>query len=277
MIGHSSTNTRVRQAAVAGLFYPEDAARLRTDVVQLLQARSAGARTADVPPRLDAKALIVPHAGYVYSGPVAAAAYAGIAARRGAISRVILIGPSHRVYLHGVALPEATAFSTPLGTVQVDAAARAALLPRGDVLESDAAHALEHCLEVQLPFLQVLLEDFTIVPLVVGEASPRQVADVLAAVWGGPETLVLVSSDLSHYHRYAAAQQLDAQTAAAILARRNDLRSEQACGAAAINGLLTRARDLNLSVQEISRLNSGDTSGERERVVGYGAYALYDA
>jgi AmmeMemoRadiSam system protein B len=277
MIGHTATNTRVRHAAVAGLFYPGDAVRLRAEVAQLLQAASARARIAGTRSRPNVKALIVPHAGYVYSGPVAAAAYAEVAARRADISRVVLIGPSHRTFFHGIALPEAAAFSTPLGDVRVDVAARAALLARGDVLVSDEPHALEHCLEVQLPFLQVVLEDFTLVPLVVGVASPQQVASVLAAVWGGPETLVLASSDLSHYHRYAAAQQLDAQTAAAILARRSDLSGDQACGAAAINGLLTRARDLNLAVQEIARLNSGDSSGERARVVGYGAYALYDA
>ncbi|MFI4889161.1 MAG: AmmeMemoRadiSam system protein B [Steroidobacterales bacterium] len=277
MIGHTSANTRVRQPAVAGLFYPQEEAQLRAEVRQLLKEGPARAHAPGGPSRPNAKALIVPHAGYVYSGSVAAAAYAQLAARRADISRVVLIGPSHRIYFRGIALPEAAAFSTPLGSIRVDAAARAALVARGDVLVSDEPHALEHCLEVQLPFLQVLLEDFTIVPLVVGVASPQHVSGVLAEVWGGPETLVLASSDLSHYHSYAAAQQLDQQTAAAILARRNDLDGEQACGAAAINGLLTRAQQLDLQVQELARLNSGDTAGDRARVVGYGAYALFDA
>jgi MEMO1 family protein len=239
-------------------------------VTALLGQASRGAPEA--PPT---KALIVPHAGYVYSGTVAAAAYASLRARRSEISKVVVIGPSHRAYFHGIALPEADAFATPLGEIRIDRAGKAKLAARGDVLVSDAPHAQEHCIEVQLPFLQTVLDEFTLIPLLAGIASPPYVASVLADVWGGPETLVLASSDLSHYHSYDSARQLDAETAAAIVARQPGLSGDQACGAVAINGLLTRARDLDLAVDEIARLNSGDTSGDRSRVVGYGAFAVH--
>lgn len=271
-MGRISANSSVREPAVAGAFYPGSAADLRAAVAALLE--HASAEMGSAPP---AKALIVPHAGYVYSGPVAAAAYARLASRRSEISKVVVIGPSHRAYFHGIALPAADAFATPLGEIRIDAAARAKLAARGDVLVSDRPHQLEHCIEVQLPFLQVVLDEFTLIPLLAGMASPEYVASVLTDVWGGPETLVLASSDLSHYHPYGSAQQLDARTAAAIIARETHLSGEQACGAVAINGLMARARQLGLAVDEIARLNSGDTSGDRSRVVGYGAFAVHDA
>jgi len=271
-MGTHVANARVREPAVAGLFYPAEASELRAAVGELL----AGPVAAD-PRAATAKALIVPHAGYAYSGPVAAAAYAQIAVRRRRISQVVVIGPSHRAHFRGIALPESDAFSTPLGEIRIDAAGKAKLRARGDVIISDAPHDLEHCIEVQLPFLQTVLDDFTLLPLVAGQASAAYVASVLEDVWGGPETLILASSDLSHYHSYAVAQRLDGQTAAAILARRTDLTGEAACGAVAINGLLARARDLGLVVEEIARLNSGDTAGDRTRVVGYGAFAIHDA
>ena len=267
-----SQNSRVRRPAVADLFYPGDASTLRATVRQLL-----GASATDYQLPASTKALIVPHAGYAYSGPVAAAAYAQLAARRRQIARVVIIGPSHQAYFHGIALPEADVFSTPLGDIPIDAASKAKLVARGDVHVDDSPHAQEHCIEVQLPFLQTVLDDFTLVPLLVGVATPDHVASVLAEVWGGAETLVLASSDLSHYHGYASAQQRDSRTAAAILARHSDLSGDEACGAAAINGLLLRARTLDLAVDEVLRLNSGDTSGDRTRVVGYGAYALHEA
>lgn len=265
----------MRPPAVSGSFYPGDGQALRATVERLLERAGAALPSGEGGSSAD-KALIVPHAGYVYSGAVAAAAYARLAHRRGQISRVVVIGPSHRAWFRGIAVPEAGLFATPLGEITVDAAGKARLLESDGVLESDAPHAAEHCIEVQLPFLQVVLGEFTLLPLLTGLASPAQVATVLAAAWGGPETLVVVSSDLSHYHDYAAAQALDAQTAAAILAQ-GRLADEQACGALAINGLLTRAQQLGLAIEEIARLNSGDTAGDRTRVVGYGAWSLHDA
>jgi AmmeMemoRadiSam system protein B len=271
-MGRISPETRsVREPAVAGAFYPGGRSALRALIRELLRAQ--GTPGTDRAP----KALIVPHAGYVYSGPVAAAAYARLAPWREAITRVVIVGPSHRVALRGLALPQAEAFATPLGEIAVDPEGRRRLRERGDVLFADAPHELEHCIEVQLPFLQTVLAEFTILPLLVGDASPEHVAAVLVDVWGGPETLVLVSSDLSHYHRYAIAQRLDAETAQEILERRSDLTPDQACGAAAINGLLTQARALGLTVEQIARNNSGDTSGDTSRVVGYGAFALHGA
>lgn len=263
-------NASVRPSAVAGLFYPRDASELQDVVLQYLSDAQVG----DLPAA--SKAMIVPHAGYVYSGPVAAAAYASIAVRRDIIRRVVLIGPSHRVYLKGLALPEADAFATPLGKVAIDREAKAMLLAGGDVVAADAPHANEHCLEVQLPFLQTILDDFTLVPLVVGTATPLHVASVLASAWGGEETLVLISSDLSHYHPYDVAQRIDSATSESILRRATDLSGEQACGAACINGLLQLATERKLNVTEIARLNSGDTAGDRARVVGYGAFAVHE-
>jgi AmmeMemoRadiSam system protein B len=271
-MGESSLNASVRHPAVAGLFYPEDAETLRILIVRLLA-------TAHVEVQLPAppKALIVPHAGYPYSGTVAAAAYSLIEPLRDIIKRIVLIGPSHRVYLHGIALPQARSFATPLGDIPIDEPGRNRLLQRGDVLASDAPHELEHCLEVQLPFLQTVLGDFTLLPLVVGSTNVEHVAAVLEEVWGGAETLVLASSDLSHYLPYDSARQLDATTATAIVNRHIDISHQQACGASGINGLLAVARRFGLAVTEIARLNSGDTSGEVRRVVGYGAFAIHES
>lgn len=264
-------NASVRPAAVAGLFYPDDASELRDVVARHLVETDVG----DLP--ASPQAMIVPHAGYIYSGSVAAAAYSLIALRRHEIRRVVLIGPSHRVYLRGIALPEADAFATPLGNIAIDREHRAMLLADGDVVSADAPHAQEHCLEVQLPFLQMILDDFTLLPLVVGAAAPRHVARVLASVWGSEDTLVLISSDLSHYHPYEMAQRIDRVTSDAILRRATDLSGEQACGAACINGLLQLAQERQLNVTEVLRLNSGDTAGDRDRVVGYGAFAVHEA
>jgi AmmeMemoRadiSam system protein B len=262
--------TSARPPAVAGLFYPAVAAELRDVVEQYLDDASV----VDLPAA--PKALIVPHAGYVYSGSTAAAAYVSIGARRSRIRRVVLMGPSHRVYFQGIAIPEWHEFVTPLGNVCIDSDQRAALLARGDVIASDAPHAREHSLEVQLPFLQTLCEDFTLLPLVAGVATPQHVASVLASVWGGEETLVLISSDLSHYHPYDLAQQIDRATSALIQRCSTHLSGEQACGATCINGLSQLARDREMKVTEIARLNSGDTAGDRLRVVGYGAFAIHE-
>jgi len=261
--------TAVRPAAVAGMFYPGTPAVLAAAV----HAYLAGAGSAD--PALP-KALIVPHAGYVYSGPVAAPAYRCLAAGRSSIKRVVLLGPVHRVPIRGLALPAADAFVTPLGTLAVDgdAVARAIELPQ--VCVSEAAHALEHSLEVQLPFLQTVLDAFRIVPFAVGDATAEEVAQVIDRLWGGPETLIVISSDLSHYHPYAAAQQIDRGTAAAILALDSALDHEQACGATPINGFALCAQRHGLKPRLLDLRNSGDTAGDKSRVVGYAAFAFTD-
>ena len=269
-MGDFSLNAGVRLPAVAGLFYPEDAGALRTTIDRLRVDAHCEARL-PAPP----KALIVPHAGYPYSGSVAAAAYSLLDSLREVITRIVLIGPSHRVYLHGVALPQVQSFATPLGEIPIDEDGRRQLLQRGDVLASDTPHEMEHCLEVQLPFLQMTLRNFTLLPLVVGSTNPEHVASILTDVWGDSETLVLASSDLSHYLPYESARQVDAVTATAIVNRHTDITHQQACGAAGINGLLLMARRLGLTVTEIARLNSGDTSGDVKRVVGYGAFAIH--
>jgi MEMO1 family protein len=264
-------NAIVRPAAVAGYFYPSDPAELRDTVATLLT--NASVKSLPSTPR----AYIVPHAGYIYSGSTAAAVYAGAAQQRVQVRRVVLIGPSHRVYLDGAAIPNAEVFATPLGGVRVDPELREKALSIAGVVESDHPHRLEHSLEVQLPFLQIALDDFTLMPIVVGQASAAAIATMLEAVCDTEGTLVLASSDLSHYHTYKEAQRIDADTSAAILSRQSTLSPEQACGAVAINGLLYVARTWELQVEELARCNSGDTAGDRDRVVGYGAYALYDA
>jgi AmmeMemoRadiSam system protein B len=220
------------------------------------------------------KALIVPHAGYIYSGPIAASAYARLVPGRSLIRRVVLLGPVHRVPIRGLALPGADSFVTPLGAVTVDAEAAARLHAMPQVVESEPAHSLEHSLEVQLPFLQTILEEFTLVPLVVGDASPSEVAEVIERLWGGPETLIVVSSDLSHYHRYERAAEIDSSTVDDILALADTLDHEQACGATPINGFALCARRHGLKPELLDLRNSGDTAGEKSRVVGYAAFAF---
>ncbi len=261
--------TQPRQPAVAGMFYPAGPDILRHDIARML-------REAKLPtgPVLTPKALLVPHAGYVYSGPIAAAAYALLAPLRGQIRRVVLLGPAHRVALRGLALPTATAFATPLGNVPIDAAAAQIALRLPQVQLSDLAHAQEHSLEVQLPFLQSVLDDFTLLPLVVGQATAQEVAAVIDALWGGAETLIAISSDLSHYQPYANAQVLDAATAAKVLALQPLTSHEDACGATPLNGLLDVARRRHLHASLLDLRNSGDTAGDRSRVVGYAAFAF---
>ena len=260
----------VRPAAVAGMFYPGSAAELAATVRACLrEARQPARAPAGAP-----KALIVPHAGYVYSGPIAAGAYARLAAMRSTIRRVVILGPTHRVAVRGLALSSARAFATPLGDVEFDREAAAVLAGLPQVVVSDRAHALEHSLEVQLPFLQSVLDDFRIVPLAVGDASPAEVAEVLDRLWGGPETLVVVSSDLSHFHDYAEACEIDRASAERILALDGPLDHEEACGATPINGLLLCARRRGLEPELIDLRNSGDTAGDRSRVVGYASFAF---
>jgi len=262
----------VRPAAVAGMFYPGTPTVLSAAVQTYLADAGSMQATRDPLP----KALIVPHAGYVYSGPVAAPAYRRIAAGRASVRRVILLGPVHRVPIRGLALPAAQAFATPLGTVEVDAEAAARALDLPQVQVSDAAHALEHSLEVQLPFLQTVLDDFKIVPLAVGDATAEEVGEVIDRLWGGSETLIVVSSDLSHYHPYAAARQIDRGTATAILALDASIDHEQACGATPINGFALCARRHHLKPELLDLRNSGDTAGDKSRVVGYAAFAFAD-
>lgn len=263
----NSTPAMTRPAAVAGMFYPASPEALRASVRDFLDAAPVDGR--DAP-----KVLIVPHAGYVYSGSTAGHGYATLRAASGRIRRVVLIGPAHRVAVRGVAAPTVGYFETPLGRVALDRSALDALAQSPQVVASDRAHAAEHALEVQLPFLQEVLGDFTVVPLVVGDASPEEVASVLERVWGGPETLIVVSSDLSHYLPYDVARQVDAASLAQMLELGPALGHEQACGATAINALLLLARRRGLRPRLLAACSSGDTAGDRDRVVGYAALAF---
>lgn len=258
--------TTIRPPAVAGMFYPANAAALHAELASLLPATSAQ-------PQVQPKALLVPHAGYIYSGSTAGAAYACLTPWRQTIRRVVLLGPCHRVPVRGMALSSADAFATPLGNVPVVGTAALAGLPEVDI--GDNAHIPEHSLEVQLPFLQTVLEVFSLIPIVVGDAVPEAVAVVLERLWGGDETLIVVSSDLSHYLPYATAQRIDKLTCDTILGLQAELVPEQACGAHPLNGLLLAARRHHLRPQLLACCNSGDTAGDRERVVGYAAVAFY--
>jgi MEMO1 family protein len=257
---------RRRAPAVAGTFYPADPGILATQVDHLVATHATGPTP---------KALIVPHAGYAYSGPVAGCGYATLGADRDRITRVVLLGPAHRVPVFGLATTSADEWVTPLGSVTIDDAARHAVLALPAVEVDDRAHATEHSLEVHLPFLQRTLERFSLLPLVVGQADAETVAAVLDTVWGGPETLIVVSTDLSHYHDYATASVLDRRTAEAITAGDpTTIRPVDACGAHPVRGLLVAARRHRLRTRLVDLGNSGDTAGPRDRVVGYGAFAL---
>jgi MEMO1 family protein len=262
----------IRPPAVAGTFYPEAAGCLHAAVERYLAAAN-GRRTARSP-----KAVIAPHAGYVYSGAVAGHAFAAIGDRAPEISRVVVIGPAHYVPTQRLAAPSAEAFRTPLGDVPLDRQAIASVQELPQVELADAPHRPEHSLEVELPFLQSVLGDFALVPLVVGEATPDEVAGVLDRLWDGPETLIVISSDLSHYEAYARARDHDAATAAAI--ERLDesaLGPSDACGHLPIAGLLIEARRRGMRAARLDLRNSGDTAGPKDQVVGYGAWAFREA
>jgi AmmeMemoRadiSam system protein B len=265
----SSRSNKVRPAAVAGTFYPDEPETLQSTVRRLL-ADAAGSTGRP-------KALIAPHAGYIYSGPIAASAYAQLAPLADRICRVVLLGPAHRVTLRGLALPGVAAFETPLGEVEIDEAAVAELRALPQVVQSPAAHALEHSLEVQLPFLQTVLREFRLVPLAVGDASTDEVAEVIERLWGGDETLIVISSDLSHYLSYADACRIDRSTVDTVLALEPNLDHLQACGATPINGLLRVARAHGLVPRLNDLRNSGDTAGDRSRVVGYASISFVGA
>jgi hypothetical protein len=250
------------------MFYPAAADQLRNEVTALLGSATASMDSAP-------KVLIVPHAGYVYSGPVAAEAYRLLAPARDTITRVVLLGPAHRVYLEGMAVPSSAGFATPLGTVRIDSDAVAAIKDLPGVCVSDNAHRDEHSLEVQLPFLQATLDNFSLLPIVVGRCPPDAVAEVIDAAWGGAETLIVVSTDLSHYLPYDEARRVDQTPCTRIVDKATNLTGNEACGAYAVNGLMSARRCTQMHIDAIDLRNSGDTAGSKDRVVGYGAFALH--
>ncbi len=255
----------IRPAAVAGMFYPENPRILHQEVQAYLDDAKHH--------RLTPKALIVPHAGYIYSGEIAAAAYATLQSSAPQISRVILLGPAHRVAVRGMALPGSDAFATPLGSVMIDAEALQIASNIPHVIISEAAHAMEHSLEVQLPFLQIVLGEFKLLPVLVGSATPNEVAYLLECLWGGEETLIVISSDLSHYLSYQAAKITDEKTVQSILNFEQPISHERACGGTPISGLMLAARKHGLTPHLLDLRNSGDTAGSRDRVVGYASLA----
>ncbi len=261
---------QIRPPAVAGRFYPREPAVLRRQIHSLL----AGAATPAGPVP---KAVIAPHAGYIYSGPIAASAYAQFLPAHALIRRIILLGPSHHVAFQGLATSSAEAFATPLGQVRVDALAVRQLVSLPQVRVLDEAHHYEHALEVQLPFLQVVLDEFSIVPLVVGDATAQSISQVLDLLWDGPETRLVISSDLSHYHDANTAQMMDRATADAIEALAPErIAEDQACGRLPILGLLAAANRHHLQAHALDLRHSGDTAGPRDRVVGYGAFSFQE-
>jgi len=257
----------IRPAVVAGQFYPANSAELKLMVECYLND------VQDTPP--PSKAIIVPHAGLIYSGPIAAIAYASLQSVREEITRVVLLGPSHRISLKGLALSSADYYETPLGKIEIDQDSCDSIRNLPQVTVADVAHALEHSLEVHLPFLQLVLDYFKLIPIVVGEASPEDVAEVIETLWGHDNTLVIVSSDLSHYHDYETAKQLDLSTSKAIEnLQLESIGPQQACGCIPMRGLLQLARNKKLNVKTLDLRNSGDTAGARDSVVGYGAYSV---
>lgn len=260
----------VRPAAVAGVFYPASASALEDSVSRMLAAAPRSALPW-------VKAIIAPHAGYIYSGAVAASIYAPLRKQCQGTRRIILLGPTHRVAVDGLAIPSCSAFVSPLGRILIDQDAIAAIRDLPQIVVSDAAHAEEHALEVQLPFLQTLFGDFSLLPLAVGRASPEAIAEVLDRLWGDEETLIVVSSDLSHYLDSAEAQKSDARTAQQIVQLDPAITHQQACGASPVNGLLLAARKHRLQAQQIALRHSGEVTGDNSRVVGYGAFAFFPA
>lgn len=261
----------VRQPAVAGAFYPGERDILAGALDRFLSASGTG--PGDAPP----KAVIVPHAGYIYSGQTAAFAYARLSVGRKSIRRVILLGPVHRMPVRGLALPGVDTFATPLGEVEIDASAIQSLAGMKQIVVSAPAHAWEHSLEVQVPFLQTVLDDFKLAPLAVGDATPLEVAEVLDVLWGGAETVIVVSSDLSHFLSYTAARAADQETVENILGLKGALTHHQACGGTPVNGLILAARKHHLCPQLLNLCNSGDTAGDKNRVVGYASIMFTEA
>lgn len=260
---------QIRQPAVAGMFYPADKQLLSDDIQQYLNQ-------AEVKQHTTPKGIVVPHAGYMYSGPIAASAYKQLIPLKEKINRVVLLGPSHRVAFHGLAAPESDFFNTPLGNIPIDHQSIHLISELPQVILSDQAHQEEHSLEVQLPFLQEVLNDFMLIPLVVGDAERHEVAEVINTLWGDEHTLIVISTDLSHYHNYNEAKQLDSATSDAIVNLKADLIGyDDACGRNGLNGMLTVAEDKHLTSELLDLRNSGDTAGDKSRVVGYGAYVIH--
>ncbi len=256
---------------MAGRFYPGDAAVLRAEISGYLAEAAERVDGAAPCP----KAIIAPHAGTIYSGPIAASAYVRLRSARAYVRRVVLLGPAHRVYLEGIAAPSVDAFRTPLGDIPIDRAAVAQALTLPQVVEDDEPHRLEHSLEVHLPFLQLGLEAFTLVPFVVGRVAAATTADLIDLLWGGRETLLVISSDLSHFHDYATARRIDRETSDLIEQMRfESLSGERACGVHPVSGLLLSARRRGMQVTAVDVRNSGDTAGSRREVVGYGSYLV---
>ena len=266
----------IRPAAVAGSFYPGHSQTLADNIHVLLKQAASSIKSQLTPGAHSAppKAIVVPHAGYIYSGQTAAIAYNKLAEWHDTIKRVILLGPVHRVPVQGLALPDVDAFTTPLGEVKLDKAAIASVAKMKQVVISYPAHAQEHSLEVQLPFLQSVLDDFRLVPFAVGDASPEDVAEVIEALWGGPETIIVVSSDLSHFLPYSVATEVDKSTVKNILNMQGRLTHHQACGGTPVNGLILAAKKHHLHPTLLDLCNSGDTAGDKNRVVGYAAFAF---
>lgn len=256
----------VREPAVAGTFYPNDPVTLSSLIDTYLEGEPV---SSDSP-----KALIAPHAGYIYSGPVAGSAYRLLTPFHNKIKHVVLLGPSHRVGFDGMAVPHATTFRTPLGDIPLAVETINRIVSHPAINYRDDAHAAEHSLEVHLPFLQQVIDDFDLVPIVVGEASADDVADVLNTLWAGEDTLIVISTDLSHYLPYEAAQRTDANTIQKIESLKPTLRGHEACGCLAVNGLLQYLKANGMTIDTVDARNSGDTAGDRDRVVGYGAWRI---
>ena len=256
----------IKQPCVDGYFYPGNPEILKKTVHTLIMK----AKSYDIEPP---KAIIAPHAGYVYSGPVAATIYKTLIPSKDLIKRVVLLGPAHRLAFNGIATTNCEGFATPLGNVPIDLKAITSVLSLPNIQVLEHAYDMEHSLEVQLPFLQVILSNFSLVPFVVGNAKADDVANLILHLWGGPETLIVISSDLSHYYDYATAQNFDLAASKAITdLAADDLKDHHACGRLPIKGLLLASAKLQLQAQVLDLRNSGDTAGAKDRVVGYGAY-----
>jgi AmmeMemoRadiSam system protein B len=257
-----------RPAAVADMFYTGNGGQLAAQVSDFMEVEQDN--------RLKPKALIVPHAGFIYSGATAGHGYALVKKLAGVVKKIVLIGPCHRVWVKGLAIPGCQYFETPLGKVEIDSNSLAALAKFPQVVISNEAHQQEHSIEVQLPFLQSIFPQFQLIPMVIGEITSEALAEVLEFLWGGEETLIVISSDLSHFLDYDAAIAIDAKTSHAIENFDSDsISPEMACGSAGIKALLQVAKTKNLQVKTIQQCNSGDTAGSKDRVVGYGTYAIY--
>ena len=279
MMTRQETTESVRPPAVASLFYPGEAAELKQNLREMLdEASEAEDPNEDLPAGQHLRALIVPHAGYVYSGSTAALAYHLLRKNRDDFHRILLLGPAHRVWLEGITFPGTDAFETPLGRIPLAKQQIRELLRFPEVQLRDDAHQDEHCLEVQLPFLQEILNEFELIPAVVGEISPDSLSGLLENLLEDPQNLLLLSTDLSHFHSYSEAQAIDQKTAEAIESFEDEkILPEQACGAHPLRGLLRHARIQGWKIQRLGLCNSGDTAGSKDRVVGYGAWALSES